>query len=294
MAKSNHPNSRTITIYRSNSFLTAAQGKDVADFFSSSNQSIGSYFEKNSRRIGSGLTIQEEKLLLESVLGVKPDHPEFMQRLANFYKDMDTKVPYDTGVKLEIGLTASNTDNVSDKNMPLDLMDYLRYRHALNHPYVAESKEMADGNPTKHFYIFDKTQVMKKADIAREQQDAAIMVYNEVKMDEKKVRQALFLLGVNPDKLDAGEYIGTLRGIAEREPKKFLEVLKDKHFETNFWIQSMVDNKVLKKLNNKYFDAETDKLIGNSLEETIYFFNDDTNSEMIGMLKARLQEKTLK
>lgn len=287
-------NSRKVTIYRSGSFLSVAQGKDVQDFFSASRRSIGSYFESAaSRRIGTGLSFEEETLLLPLLLDVPADHPEFRKKLNEFYMDMDTSVPYDTGRTLEIGLENSNTDKVSRSNFPIDIMDYLRYRHALKHPQVALNKESADGNTMKEFYIFDKMEVSKKSNKKLEMQDAAIVLYQEIKGDPGKTKMALVLLGINPDKTEPGEHIGLLRNAAEKDPKKFLEVTKNTNFELNYWLRSMVDARIIKKIGNKYFDAETDKLIGNDEEEAIYFFKDDTNSDLISTMKARLQDKTL-
>jgi len=292
--KSKASNSRKITIYRSGSFLSVAQGKDVQDFFSASKRSIGSYFESGaSRRIGTGLSFDEEALLLPHILDVPAEHVEFRKKLNEFYQDVDTSVPYDTGRTLEIGLINSNTDDVSKSNMPIDIMDYLRYRHAIKHPQVALSKDLADGNTLKEFYIFDKFEVSKKSSKQLEIKDAALAIYQEIKNDTTKVRMALVLLGINPDKLDSGDFIETLRNAAEKDPKKFLDVMGDKEFEVNFWIQSMVNYKIVKVFGKKYFDAETDKLLGNDLEETIYFFKDDTNSDLIGTMKARLQDKQL-
>lgn len=292
--KSKASNSRKITIYRSGSFLSVAQGKDVQDFFSASRKSIGSYFESGaSRRIGTGLSFDEEALLLPHILDVPAEHTEFRKKLNEFYQDMDTSVPYDTGRTLEIGLINSNTDDVSKSNMPIDIMDYLRYRHAIKHPYVALSKDLADGNSLKDFYIFDKFEVSKKSSKQLEIKDSAIAVYQEIKNDATKVRMALVLLGINPDKVDTGDHIETLRNSAEKDPKKFLDVMGDKEFEVTFWIQSMINFKIIKVFGKKYFDAETDKLLGNDLEETIYFFKDDVNSDLVGTMKARLQDKQL-
>jgi hypothetical protein len=293
MAKA-QSNSRKVTIHRSGSFLSVAQGKDVQDFFSGSKRSIGSYFESvDSRRIGSGLTFKEETLLLPLVLDVPSEHPDFRKKLNEFYIDIDTQVPYDTGRTLEIGLESSNTDEVGKTNMPLNIMDYLRYRHALKHPQVALNKELSDGNSMKEFYIFDKFEVGKKSSKKLETQDQAMQVYQAVKDDANKVRQALVLLGINPDIVEVADHVSKLREKAEKEPGKFIEVLQTKDFEINYWIQSMLDYKIVKKFGNKYFDAETDKLLGNDLEETIYFFRDDVNSDLIGTMKARLQDKQL-
>jgi len=84
-----------------------------------------------------------------------------------------------------------------------------------------------------------------------------------------------------------------LKDQAKIDPAKFLKTIGLKEFEIKYWITSMIDYKVIKLLNSKYFDAETDKLLAQSEEELIFFFKDDSNSDVIGTLKARLQDKTL-
>jgi hypothetical protein len=272
-----------------------AQGKDIKDFFSDSNRSIGAYFESSSsKRIGTGLSFEEEKLLLPELLEVPAEHVEFRKKLSEFYCDIDTKVPYDTGRTLEIGLEKSNTDDVSKGNMPINIMDYLRYRHAIKHPAVAPNKEESTGNGLKDFYVFDKAEVGKKSSKLLEDKDKAMIIYQETKEDVKKVRQALSMLGINPDKLDTdGDRKEALRAASEKEPVKFIKLMGDKDFEVVYYLKSMVDAGVLKVMHNKYFDAETDKMIGNTEEEAIYYFKDDVYSDHVGTLKARLQDKQL-
>lgn len=292
---SKHPNSRTVTIFQSGSFLAVAQGKDVRDFFSGARKSIGSYFEKgSSQKIGSGLSFDEEKVLLPDLLEVPADHPEFRRKVADFFKEIATLVPYDTGVTLEVGLENSNTDKVSATNFPINLMDYIRYRHAIAHPQVAASKEEAQGNQMKLFYLFDKVRVIEKNSRKLERQDAALAIYQEVNKDEKKMAMALMLLGVDPNKVDKADHRGLLKSKAEQDPDKFIEVLENKDFETNYWIEAMITHKVIKKMGAKYFDTETDRMLGQSLEEVVYFFRDDMNSDVIISLKARLQDKMVK
>lgn len=287
-------NSHKITIYRSGSFLAVAQGKEVRDFFSASRQSIGAYFESNSsRRIASGLTPEEEELLVPEFVGYAVDHPEYRKKRDEFFSDIDTAVPYDGGRTLEIGLKNSNKDAMSKGNPPLEPMDYIRYRHALGHPKVAPTQEASVGNMMMSFYIFDKVEAGKRNSLKMSKQDDALNAYQEIKNDPNKVRQALVLLGTNPDVLDVVEHVGALRAHAEKTPDNFLSVMKDKNFEITYWLKTMVDHKILKVMGKKYFDAETDRLIGNDLEEATYFFLDDLNSDLIGTLKARLQDKLL-
>jgi hypothetical protein len=276
-----HPNSHRIVIYRNTSFLAAAQGKDVRPFFAAGNQSIGSYYESvNSTKIASGLTAEEEKLLLPEILYIDPKEIEFKKEVRTFFINMDTKIPFDTGLTLEIGLSEDNNAPISASNLPIKTIDYIRYRHALKHPRVSKSPEEALTNKRK------KAQAAIK--------DDAIQAYLEVKDDANKVQQALLLLGKSLSSLeDPAET--ELRKIAESNPQKFVDVVLHKDFEANYWIQSLLDAQVIKQVGGRFYDVEDDTKIAESKEDMVTFLKDDSsNSEKIGLLKARYQDKTVK
>jgi hypothetical protein len=98
------------------------------------------------------------------------------------------------------------------------------------------------------------------------------------------------LLGINPH--TEKDPVAKLKEQAKIDPAKFLKMVNLKEFEIKYWVATMLEYKVIKLLNSKYFDAETDKLLAQSEEELIFFFKDDSNSDVVGTLKARLQDKT--
>jgi len=286
-----HPNSHVVTIFRAGSTLSRAQGKDVEEMFSMAKKSIGSYYEKNSIRIGSGLSFEEEDILLPLVLDVPKEDREFRKKVSEFYQDIDTEVPFDLGVSLEIGLKDNNENPVSNRNRPIKIMEYLRYRHAIGHPFVAMSKELANGNSMKEFYVFDPKNVQAKNSKKNDEKDAAMQIYLEMKQNATKVDMMLTLLGIDPREFsDDGLRLEALRQQAEANSARFIEVKNEGDLEIRAWIKSMVNTSVLKVIGSKYTDAETKAIIGNSLEETIAFFKDEENSDQITLLKALLQE----
>ena len=299
MSTATHPNSRKIVIYRSGSFLSRAQGKEIDDFFAMSKKSIGSYWENvSSKKIGSGLSLAEENILMPFLVDADADDKEFRKKVGAFFQDIDTKIPYNTGLTLETGLLLSNDKPVffskepEKNNMPIELMDYVRYRHALKHSKVAASKEHADGSARYEFYIFDKSETLKKNTKKSEEKDAALSIFLTIKPDIKKVEMMLTLLGHDARIFEgnADAMIDKLRTESETRCKVFIETYNNTELEINYWIRTMLNTGVLKNIGPKYFDAETDKLIGNSLEETVYYFKDEENSDVVVSLKARMQE----
>jgi len=287
-----HLNSKTVTIFRSGSFLARAQGPAIQDYFESAKVSIGSYFEsQSSTMIGSGLTFEEQRVLMPILVDAPFEDREFRKLVRDYFSNIDTKVPHGTGCILEIGLAKNNAEPVSLENMPISIVDFVRYRHAYHHPFMALSKEEADSNPTKQYYIFDKSQLQEKNKKNTQEADAAMALYLAVKKDESKVNMLLTLLGLDPRSFTSeSDKTDKLKEIAVQTPEKFTEKHNSDDFDIRYWIESMKNVKILLLIGQKYINADTKKVIGNTLEETIYFFKDDANSDEVGILKAKMQE----
>lgn len=290
-----HKNTKIVTIFRAGSFLSRAQTQGVEDFLSTTKKSIGSYWESgSSKRIGTGLTFPEEELLLPYLLDVPAEDREFRKKVSTFFVDIDTHVPHKLGRQLEIGLLEDNDKPLTKKNFPINVMDYIRYRHAMSHPFVAANKELADGNARIEFYIFDSSDVIKKNTKKTTEKDAAIQIYLQIKADETKVNSMLTVLGVDPREFVGPDAVSLkqeeLRSLAEADAEKFTTAYNEADLDIRYWIKTMANTGVLKKIGVKYLDGETSKLIGNNEEETIFFFKDEENSETVALLKARMQE----
>jgi len=295
MSETKHENSHIITIFRAGSTLSRAQGKDVEEMFSMARMSIGSYFKKNSMRVGSGMDFDEEEIILPLILDVPADDKEFRKKVTEFYEMLDSEVPHDTGLQLEIGLKGSNKEPISKNNRPINPLEYVRYRHAKGHPEVAESKEAAKGNSLKKYYIFDPKKLQEKSTKRNEEKDAAMQIYLELKQDPAKVDMMLTLLGIDPREFSNSNLrTEALRQQAELNAEKFIQTKDEGELEIRYWIKTMENVGVIKNIGNKYINAETKAIIGNNLEETIYFFKDEEKSEEITVLKALMQEAVKK
>ena len=291
----NHKNSRIITIFRAGSFLSRAQGPETEEFLSTTKKSIGSYWESTSaKKIASGLTFDEEELLLPVLIDTPKEDREFRKKVTLFYAEIDTQVPHSSGRSLEIGFLDSNEKPVGLKNMPINLMDYLRYRQIQHHPQVAATKEEADGNSLKEFYIFDKTDVIKKNAKKTDEKDASIQIYLEIKNDPIKVDSMLTLLGVDPREFSGPDEVKLkqeeLRRRSELDPADFSKIYNESDLEIRYWIKTLLNTNVFSQIGMKILDGETKKIVGNTMEEVVYFFKDEENSEAISMYKTRMQE----
>lgn len=293
-----HPNSRIITIYRAESLLAKTQGSDVKEYMNLSKKSIGSYWEgPNIGRVATGLDFWEQDILLPYIINCDPSDRQFRKEVELFYHEISTKVPPELGVQLEIGLKEDNTKPISQKNLPLNVSDYIKWRHHKGHPKVAANRTESDGNNQKEYYIFDPTESQTKKNEKLREQDEAMQIYLTVKKEPEKVDWMLTLMEIDPRSFSAKSEeekmalkLAALRKKAEEKPKDFKKIHGSEHLQTMYLIEKLSNLKVLTKIGSKYINSETKETIGHNMEEAISYFIDDSNEQAIMLMKAHMQE----
>lgn len=298
---STHPNSRKITLFRANNFIQKAQNfesnEELSNYMSLTQLDIGPYLESNAAKIiGSGLSIKEQELLMPLLLNLGPEDRDFRKSVFDFFNSLKTKVPFSTGKDLEIGLEVDNDKPVSKDNMPISIENYVRYRHALKHPWVAKSKAEADGNQLKHFFIYDPELEHKESSDRVVLQDKAASIWLQVKSNESKVTMLLTLLGK-----DERDYVGRngssrkqtdLHALVVSDATRFLKVYEEDRFEIRYWLRAMILAGVVKIVGTTYIISETQKKLGASELEAILYLEDDkgSNADTISYLKGMTQD----
>lgn len=295
-----HPNSKKISIFRSGSFIEQAQ-TGAEEFMSLSKKSIGSYYKTHmSKSPGSDLSFEEVDVLMPLVIDIPKEDRTFRKAVTDYFDCVCTVIPYGTGVTLEIGLEVDNSkpitfvDDKGKRNLPIKIDEYIRYRHAKGHPQVAQSKKEAQGSMLKAFYIFDAEAVESEEVNQTKLKDTAMATYLSIKDDEKKVDMMLTLLLVDPRTFHGkGAFerkVDHLRSLVDKSAVKFEDIFKDKHFDSLYVVQTMINTNVLRKIGEQFVDAETGESIGHNTEEAVYWLVDKKNSEKVSILKAKMQE----
>lgn len=284
-------NSRKVKIYRLSDFLTRAQGNQIQDFLSMSHEGIGAYFQPNSPAIGTGLTNTEVEVLMPIMLQVSVDDKTFRAEVNKFFNSIDTKVDFTHGTELEIGLEKDNNAPISEKNLPINTMEYIRYRHACKHPQVALSKEAGHGNQLKRFYIYDPEAVAKQQDKAVVDADRALEKYLSIAKDEKQVDIALTLLGEDIRTFaKPTDKQKKLREFADKQPAKFLEAAEGDHIEDKASFRQMKLADQILEVAGSFYIKSNKQFLGKSEDEAIMTLKSPDMSEMLLVLKGNTQE----
>lgn len=282
-------NSHTVYIRRLPQFASAAQ-KDLEEYFANSQRGYGSYFTKGSVRTATGLTPTEEDLLMPYILSIPKEDRDFRKGVTTWFEGISVKVPAGEGLALEVGMENSNTEPVGPNNLPLNITDYIKYRHALGHPWIAASEDTGRGNQLMQYYIFDPNEVSKVTVNQNEERDEALGYYLTLKANARSVGMYLTLLGVRTNNIRKGEEAVELRKLVDKKPKAFITLYKDKDKEVKYVIEEMVSYGILERVNTRIILKETGDEIGRDIREAVLFMKDSHNTKVYATLSARLKE----
>lgn len=290
-----------IEVKRFYGLIEEAQSDDsVKEWLGESWKPIGPYWDKKA--VGTGLTFEEQRILLPEYLGIEATDKDFRKKVENTYHEMLTPVPKH-GLKLNIGLREDNNEPVSETNFPIVLKDYLAYRHLIGSSEVAESEFEAKRNPIKKFYLVDPDKVSGEAVSINKLEDEVLQLYFKHKDDDLKVDMILSLMnvsGVYNMKKDDKQI--KLKEFATRRPNlneyqqkemynKFKSVATDKDLETKYLITSLIGAQVLEKVGTAILFKETGEKIGDTVKEAVLFLNNAKNTRFTNKLRAEYNMK---
>lgn len=287
---------------------------------------VGSYFkDKGSEKQGSGLTRVEEEILLPQILSLPINDVGFWKAVDRYYTDINTKIPYgENGRELEIGQEVENItpitiqpnglvkrdfegkkilikQAVTEKNLPLNVDDYIRYRHALCHPDVGPSPLEAKGNTSIQYYFEDLAVVQENKLAQLKIEDDALANYARIKDEYEKVKMVVTLMRnyikakprvpkPNIEKLSEGELRMYLKELALSQPARFSQHVNDDNISKRYFIDVLISEGLLVRNNNLIVNPDDNQPLGSSTTEVIQKLNDPKNSGLLASLKARLKD----
>jgi|TARA_R100000084_G_C4651843_1_gene150223 hypothetical protein len=231
-----------------------------------------------------GFNPEEEKKFMQGILDVSPEHVEWPKHSKRFWAELSIPVGF-TGVQLEIGVNEDGT--------PISIMDYIKYRFALAHPYVALTKAEMEKDATKRFYIQDLTREDKDKNNEIQFRKDADKEFIKLSSSPKNMARVLRLLtSSNPERMTSDQVENALYEFKSKNPKKFLRVATDKNLEMKAEIDEMISAGVLRKIGNQVIFI--DEVLGDTMDDTVVHLKDKKNSGKLTILRSKLKELALK
>lgn len=293
---------KIVEVHRHFNMLALAQtDPEVKAWYGESTRGIGPYFA--NKTAASGLSFEEQKVLMPEVLGIEHTDKDFRKAVVDFYHSFITYVPKG-GLKLQVSLYNDN-EPLSPSNLPINLKDYLSYRHLLNHTDVAKDYSTAEREYNKKYYIKDPEGVTKEAIKINELEDKATVVYMKYKDDAIKLDQILTMLGINIREMSTEAKVLKLKEFSKEDDKmndveqkdafeRFIRIAEDKDLEYKYLIQEMIGSQYLKRVGTAIHFNESGDVIGQDMDATVMFFKNPKNSRALNLMRSEYMLKLKK
>lgn len=229
-------------------------------------KSIGSRFTKTGV-IHSGLDAKEIETILPGIIGVERKDVQFLQKMNEFYSSLNINIPPE-GVVFNVE---------KDKNgQPVDPFSYIKYKFALGHPKVANSR--SEIKPYHEFYINNVELIEKeKKEFAKSKRDA----YRQLDKLSKKNQELLAIILGIPNTDEAYEIE------IDNNPQEFINKATDEDLDTKAFIYEAIKYQCITNIGSTYIYEG--KEIGNSMEEAVMYFKKPENSEHVVAIKAKIK-----
>ena len=196
-------------------------------------------------------------------------------------------------VLLNVALIYANPEmSMDDNDMPLQIVDYIKYRFALKHPHVAMTKAEMDADFNKRFYIQDLSREDKSRNNEIQMKKDADKEFIKLSSSPKDMKRVIRLLSnVNPDRMTVEQIENSLYEIKNSNPKKFVRIATDKNLELKAEIEEMVTAGVLRKIGNQIIYI--DEVLGENMDNAVVYLKDKKNSGTLTVMRAKLKELAL-
>lgn len=273
--------------------------KEVKLLAENASMAVGSYFK--NRAPATGLTFDEEKELMPDIINIPFEDRDFRREVLRYFKDISTKIPDGEGLTLEIGRKFDNnmpavyTKVTKDGeevvyNQPINVEDYVRYKHALGHPHVTDNIKLLKGNPHIYrFYIEDHEVKENKVKVSFESRKKARNDFYTIDEDLTALEAVLLLSGLNTANIPEREFARKVESLVDNDPDKYLKYREDKLTEQKVIIYKAFDVGAIKKHKNGiYYLAEDNTELG-TLEEAAKFLTFKKNVKILESLKAQIK-----
>lgn len=178
---------------------------------------------------------------------------------------------------------------------PLNLEQYILYRHCLNYPDVAKDEAFINSNANLRFYIKDKNkEEVRKNKLIKEQQAAlrhlVELQASPVKTNAVYVEYCIYSGISLSDGLSKTTLIQSkeLMDFATTNPRKFNEFVNDKNLLDKAFIETLITRGELVRSDfNQQISTPDGEFIGVNINEAISYFKNPNNAG----LKTKLENK---
>lgn len=180
---------------------------------------------------------------------------------------------------------------------PVNVEDYLMYRHCLLYKDVAKDIALINSDPSLRFYIKDEAKEAEKQKKLAEQKIKAMRNFVEIGSSEQKFN-AVFVAIVSTLNENISEAIlkdkttkqSIMIDFVNSNPEKFNKFVDDKNIITKAFIETLiVRGELIRAEYNQQISSADGTFIGSNMNEAIAYFNNPANKDIKTVYENKLK-----
>lgn len=241
-------------------------------------------------------------LNISFIYNKKKDYLEFKRREEAIDREYDKVDRANTtaikeGVKKRVEALNALESEKYKYGRPVNLEDYLMYRHCLLYRDVAKDAALINSDPNLRFYIKDADKEAEKQKKLTEEKVKAMRNFVELNGSEQKFN-AVFIAMVafrNENVAEAllkdrSEKTTALMDFVNTNPERFNKLISDKNIITKALIETLiVRGELIRSEYNQQISSADGTFIGSNMNEAVAFFNNPDNKDMRSVYENKLK-----
>lgn len=180
---------------------------------------------------------------------------------------------------------------------PVNLEQYLMYRHCLLYRSVAKDTALINSDPTLRFYIKDENKELEKQKKLTKDRIDAMRNFVELNASEQKFNSVyIMIISSRSEDLssallkDRNERTAIVMDFVNANPSKFNKLIKDPNISTKAFIERLiVRGELVRAEYNQQISTADGMFIGSNMNEAVAFFNNPSNKEVRSAYETKLK-----
>lgn len=178
---------------------------------------------------------------------------------------------------------------------PVNLQDYIIYRHCLLYPEVAKDLTLINSDSTLRFYIKDEAKEAEKAKKLVEERKNAMANFIALESNDAK-RRAVYVQMVVDSNGNIGQALlkdnyeisNALMRCVQDTPDKFNKLVSDKNVEMKAFIETLISRgELIRAAHNQQISTADGTFIGSNMNEAVAYFNNPKNADVLEAYKNK-------
>jgi hypothetical protein len=180
---------------------------------------------------------------------------------------------------------------------PVNLEQYLMYRHCLLYKDVAKDPALINGDSSLRFYIKDEAKEAEKQKKLTQERATAMRNFVELNASDQKFNALYITMVASRNEnvaeallKDKNEKMSAVMDFVNTSPDKFNKMIKDSNIVTKAFIETLiVKGELVRAEFNQQISTADGAFVGSNMNEAVAYFNNPNNKDLRTILENKLK-----